>query len=115
MRPNKFWTEMYKAICHKLKTGSGDKFTPYLMKRAKRAHDDMRKDPDMIGYRFDGCFDVNQSPKVIRNHLMYISDRFMSPHHLGWMIEGVECGRLLMKENEKMSVQERNFYKWKLG
>lgn len=101
MRPNKFWNEMYRAIWYKLDTGSGEKFTPYLMKRAKRAHNAMRKDPDMKGYQFDGCFEEDQKVDDIYYTLFYYSDRFMAPHRLGYLIEGVECGRLLMKENLK--------------
>lgn len=99
MRPNKFWTETYKAIQHRLKTGSNEKFTPYLRKRMEKEIRKLNKDicrlcdyklePDLRSGEETYGYKTKES---IENNLMYISDRFNAPYRLRWLLDGLEKG-----------------------
>lgn len=90
MRPNKFRSEVTKAIEYRLNTGSNAKFTPYLIKAMKDMcdkwqieEDDFRTGDETYGY---------EDTESITTNLFYISDRWRAAFRLKWIIEGLERG-----------------------
>ena len=94
MMPNKFWWTTHKAIRHWIKTGSNEKFTPYLIRRIEREwkrcakqENDYRELSELNGYGFDDS-------ESIRWTMIYISDRFVCSFRLKWLLEGLRNGSI---------------------
>lgn len=91
MRPNKFASEVTKAVVHRYRTGSNSLFTPYLIRRMEREYKkwsveegDYRAGEETYGYDNDD--------DQINGNLMYISDRWRCAFRLKWLLDGLEKG-----------------------
>lgn len=99
MRPEKASRLVNNAIQGFLKHGSPERLYNNLA-ALKRLDKKLRADDRRINlkYGIDTVYDDRcpyeligySSEESIRNNMMYISDRFMAPHRMNWLIAGVE-------------------------
>lgn len=89
MRPNEFYSEVTKAIEFKLKTGSSEKFIPYLIDLMEREcadfqinENDYRTGAETYGY------------ENVESQLSYISDRWNCAFRLRWLLDGINGGHI---------------------
>jgi len=92
MRPNKFRSEVYKAIHHRVVTGSNSRFTPYLIRAMENEYkklvvieDDYRVGTETYSY-------LNK--ETIEADLFYINDRWNCAFRLRWLLDGLREGKI---------------------
>lgn len=97
MRPEKAKYLVSKAIEHYYRTG--DPFKLYDAKKAIiKLNEYCRKewDADKYGpYEYLNITDKDFSPDAVLNTVHYISDRFMAPHRIQWLLMGVNDNKFV--------------------